>query len=167
MAVEYRDVPWAEGYRVGDDGSVWSQRSRRRGTPGDWRQLKPVQMSNGYLQVQLGRGNQTAIHRLVLLVFVGPCPPGMLAAHRNGVRNDNRLENLRWATRRENEADKIDHGTKLIGESVPWAKLSRSDVLDIRRRCLAGECDSEIAKDFNVTRVALYLIRKRKCWAHV
>jgi hypothetical protein len=36
---------------------------------------------------------------------------GHQAAHGDGAGLNNRLANLRWATRRENEADKIKHGT--------------------------------------------------------
>lgn len=50
------------------------------------------------------------VHRLVLEAFVGLCPEGMEACHGNGVRSDNRLDNLRWDTRRENHLDIIRHG---------------------------------------------------------
>jgi hypothetical protein len=43
--------------------------------------------------------------------FVGPAPEGMEGCHYNGDPTDNRLENLRWDTRKANVADAIRHGT--------------------------------------------------------
>lgn len=69
-----------------------------------------------YLSVSIWRAHSHAtrnayVHRLVLEAFVGPCPPGMEGAHGNGRHTDNRPENLRWATHRENVADAVKHGT--------------------------------------------------------
>lgn len=47
----------------------------------------------------------------MLTAFVGPCPPGMMARHRNGNPADNRVENLRWGTQSENMLDAVEHGT--------------------------------------------------------
>lgn len=60
------------------------------------------------------------IHRLVLETFIGPASTNEhQAAHNNGVSHDNRLENLRWATPSENQADRILHGTDNRGERNP------------------------------------------------
>jgi hypothetical protein len=96
-AVEYRDVPGFPGYRVGSDGSVWVIARRRiDDTPrGAWHRLKAYTAANGYLGVNLWRGpktkSQCRVHRLVLLAFVGPKPPGAWALH----RDDNRLNKHR------------------------------------------------------------------------
>lgn len=66
--------------------------------------------SNGYRLAGLGNGVSQYIHTLVLEAFVGPRPDGADACHGNGVRDDNRVENLRWDTRTENAQDTIRHG---------------------------------------------------------
>lgn len=53
---------------------------------------------------------QVRIHRLVAATFIGPCPEEMEVLHINGVRDDNRVENLRYGTRAENVDDTIRHG---------------------------------------------------------
>lgn len=58
-----------------------------------------------------GKKSRHSVHRLVLQAFVGPCPDGMEACHNNGDYTDNRLANLRWDTKAENGADKIQHRT--------------------------------------------------------
>ena len=52
------------------------------------------------------------VHRLVLESFVGPCPSGMEACHNDGDPANNRLDNLRWDTRSENQNDSVQHGTQ-------------------------------------------------------
>lgn len=119
-SVEYRDIVNFPGYRVGNDGSVWTCWKRTRGNGNvyqitlRWKQLKPGVTTKKYRQVTLrpGSGKKKKIfyvHRLVLEAFVGPCPENMECRHLNGVRSDCRLDNLAWGTKAENEADKKKH----------------------------------------------------------
>lgn len=50
------------------------------------------------------------VHRAVLAAFVGPCPEGAEVCHNNGIRDDNRLSNLRYGTHSENMHDVLIHG---------------------------------------------------------
>lgn len=43
-------------------------------------------------------------HRAVLTAWRGPCPPGYECDHINNVKTDNRLCNLRWLPRKQNQA---------------------------------------------------------------
>lgn len=176
VAVEYRAIPDFPAYRVGDDGSVWSRYRRigRGGWSGDlgdtWRRLKPHVDKDGYLSVALrkdGKYRQWRIHRLVLEIFVGPCPAGMLTAHNNGVRDDNRLENLRWDTQSNNVADKLAHGTIQRGETHGMSRLKEADVRDIRRRYAAGERADSLAAEFGMAAVTVRKVIARTLWKHV
>ncbi len=87
--------------------------------------LKPGINSCGYPTVilrQNGKTHTRGVHRLVLETFVGPRPTGMECRHLNGIKTDNRLENLRWGTHSENILDTVKHGThnasKLCEEQV-------------------------------------------------
>lgn len=73
--------------------------------------------SSGYPDVTLRKQHRT-IHRLVMLAFVGPCPEGQEVRHLDGSRDNPRLENLAYGTRKENVADSIEHGTKSGGSQV-------------------------------------------------
>lgn len=74
------------GYQVSDKGRVISF---RRG----WRQvLKPTKTFHGYLQVSLCGVSVyriASVHRLVLTAFIGSCPKGYEANHKEGERNPN------------------------------------------------------------------------------
>lgn len=107
------------------------------------------------------------VHRLVLESFIGPCPEGMECAHSNGIPSDNRVENLRWDTRKGNHFDKRLHGTMACGEKNAKAKLSDSDILEMFRLRNIGLKLSEIADNFGVTKANVSLILRRKTWIHV
>lgn len=140
--VEVRPVPGFVGYYVGNDGSVWSTRgggfrSMRKSASGPrWRKLKPHKNSNGYLVVSFRKLNASRtdypesfyVAPLVLECFVGPRPEGMLACHINDVPDDNRLENLRWASPSANNRDAVRNGRVRVGRLSPNAKLSARDV---------------------------------------
>lgn len=60
-------------------------------------------IQRGYLRLQLGRHNEQYIHRLVAEAFI-PNPENKPEVdHINRVKTDNRIENLRWASRSENQ----------------------------------------------------------------
>ena len=68
----------------------------------------------GHEHVMLSRSRERVtaqVHRLVLAAHIGPCPDGMEVLHINGDPTDNRLTNLRYGTRSENNRDKVRHGT--------------------------------------------------------
>lgn len=141
MAEEWR---WVRGYKgryeVSDFGRVrsWCTTANtgegRRATP---RVLKGYHMRQGYLQVNLRDGKATKatlVHRLVAEAFLSNPENKPYVAHNDGIPHNNRADNLRWATQAENMADTITHGTRVQGEGHFAAKLSESDVLDIRSR---------------------------------
>lgn len=113
---QWRPVPGYEGYYEASDlgrvRSVW--RTARNGRRWPSTILKPATHPNGHQQVVLSRANSKRtrwVHRLVLTAFVGPAPDSTVACHSDGNPANNRLENLRWDTRSENELDKVRHGT--------------------------------------------------------
>lgn len=57
-------------------------------------------LNHGYLTVRIGR-SQPCVHRLVARAFLGPPPAGTSVDHINMVKTDNRVTNLRYATRSE------------------------------------------------------------------
>jgi hypothetical protein len=76
--------------------------------------LKASKVSDGYTAVTVRRldgwSKPFLVHRLVALAFLGPAPTeGMVVAHCNGIPNDNRAINLRWATAASNSLDTLLH----------------------------------------------------------
>lgn len=133
-------VPGFPGYEISDQGQVKSlARLSLQGAMRRERILKPDANWAGYYHVRLaldGVKHARLVHRLVLLAFKGTCPEGQQARHLNGVRSDNRLDNLEWGTIEENRADQKRHGTGIQGTRNPKAKLNEVDlerVFDLRK----------------------------------
>ncbi|HEU5115718.1 MAG TPA: HNH endonuclease [Isosphaeraceae bacterium] len=160
------------GYRVSRDGRVescWTRRGRYCIPTDNWRPLKPI-FRSGYPTVNLPRGGKKTIckiHRLVLEVFVGPCPEGCVACHNDGNRANNDLSNLRWDTPRANSSDSLCHGTRVMGSRCRSSKLTEGDVVQIRRMRIEGTSIGELAKTFGVTYENVLAIVNRRSWRHL
>lgn len=119
MTETWRPIPgWDGYYEVSDQGRVRSLARAVPGRPGVLivkrdRMLTPMANQSGHLSVALCRDNRRtymAIHRAVLLAFVGPCPGDMEGCHNDGNPANNHLANLRWDTHASNMVDKVTHG---------------------------------------------------------
>ena len=61
----------------------------------------PPPNKDGYWYAEVNR-KMYAVHRLVLITFVGPPPKGHECHHKDGVRSNNHLSNLKWVSHSEN-----------------------------------------------------------------
>lgn len=131
----------------------------------------PIRQSlrrDGYLKVGLhdGRGDrQPPVHRIVCEAFHGSPQSGQDAAHGDGVKTNNRADNLRWATRAENMADKVLHGTHARGDRAPSVKLDVQKVAAIRVALGAGASQRSLAREYGVSPSAINLIALGRNWA--
>jgi transposase len=170
---EWRSVLGFEGrYDVSDCGRVRSlaRQFLRGGSPCRVppRILRPF-YNKGYPFVSLsnGRSRKYPIHRLVLEAFSGAKPAGMEVCHNNGVRDDNRLENLRWGTHQENCDDTALHGHRVAGEAHPQSRLTETDVVEARDRYARGATIRAIALEMGVGEQTVADAIAGVSWAHV
>lgn len=135
-----RWVPGYEGlYSVTSTGEVWSY--HKPGTP---ILLNPVKGSSGYIQVGLRNGSRASktVHSLVAAAFLGERPHGFEVCHNDGNKLNNSVDNLRYDTKSNNEADKLLHGTHTRGERY-WAnKISNAQAEACLRLWLTGDYET-------------------------
>jgi hypothetical protein len=91
----------------------------------------------------------------------------MQCCHNDGNPANNRLDNLRWDTPKANCADKWAHGTMLRGEQIQGAKLTESDVREIRKLVKAGETRTGVAAIYGMHQTTIGKICAGKKWKHV
>lgn len=155
----WRVVPGFSRYEINGHGDV-----RRIGR---YKSLATHLSDSGYKRVRIisdeGSCLNVRVHILVLRTFVGPRPsPAHEGAHGLGGRLDNRVTNLSWKTRAENEADKRLIGTLPKGGVLPV--VTDDVVAKVREFGSAGHSISRIAKAFGLSRraVARYVRGERR-----
>lgn len=155
----WRSVPGFVNYEISSWGNVRNQKTGRVLLPGYVR---------GYAVVSVCRDGTTKtirIHHTMAEVFLGEPPfQGALAAHNDGVKTNNVVRNIRWASDVENQKDRVRHDTQLCGSRVFGAKLTESQIPTIRVRVNGGETCQSVADDYGVSESTIHLIKKGKIW---
>jgi len=123
----FRNIKGYEGlYQISNLGRVKSLLRKRVIVR---RILSPSKGGWGYYHVTLcknGESKNAKIHRLVALCFMSNPKNKPEINHKNGIKADNRIENLEWVTKSENELHAYKNGLKkpLKGSLNPNAKLN-------------------------------------------
>ena len=170
---EWRAVPGYYGlYEVSSLGRVKSLARKREGDG----KLIPERIIEGntslpYKRCFLSKDGKTKtyyIHRLVAFAFLGNyTEDGLEVAHNNGNPLDNRVENLRWTTSKDNAADKVKHGTINKGVRHGCAKLTEMDVKVARFLRSEGFTLQAIADKLNISNSHTYQIVSGSRWSHI
>lgn len=157
-------APGFPDYSVSNLGRVWSYKN----PSGAGVLMRGSRTSRGYCVVCLRNEHvrkHIFVHRLVLEAFIGARPKGLQSAHLDGDQLNNRIENLRWVTPKENQHHRIAHGTMQYGEDHPQARLSFDEV---RAICaLRGILSTyRVAEMFNVSQSQVSGIQTGEEWAN-
>ena len=169
---QWKEIPDFPGYEVSDQGRVRSYWRHRQAIiePTPQRFMKPQVNHAGYLYVGInreGRRYVRPIHLLVLEIFVGFRPQGYQACHNDGKRTHNYSYNLRWDTPKNNQADRVKHGTKNMGANHGSAKLTAMEVDQIKYLAKHGYFQVEIGNMYGVWQTNISAILTGKTWKHI
>ena len=168
----WKDVIRYEGsYQVSNFGRVKSL-----GAGETWnsssRILKNAIRQSGYSQIDLcndGRKKSYKISRLVAQAFISNPENKPQVNHINGIKNDDRMENLEWVNGKENMQHAWSTGLKkpLKGNQCSWSKLTEKQVRVIKHCINLGMTDKEISKYFYNNQSIISSIRYKKSWTHI
>lgn len=106
------------GYTISSEGKVFNQKGR---------EIAHQRSANGYIRVELwqnGKGKKYLLHRLLAEKFISNPKNKETVNHKNGIKDDNRLDNLEWVTRSENQKHAYNNGFQK-GYKKP-TKMSKS-----------------------------------------
>lgn len=146
-----RVIPGFPGYFADSTGCLWSLRPQRRKVA-VWRPVRLQVDQHGYLSCTLWceperKKRRVRAHTTVARAFLGIRTDGLVVCHVNGDRLDNRAENLRYATQRENVADKWLHGTMLSGSRSAFSKYPDETYVRASALLRAGSSARSVAAE--------------------
>lgn len=158
-----KEIEGYKGYFVDEKGNIYGKRKEV---------LTPVfQKKTGYNRISLVKDGTThnfSIHRIVAEAFIENPLNLPQVNHKNGIKTDNRVENLEWVSKSNNQLHRIHIlGKGLDGEGNPRHKLTEKDVVSIYERAIKGESVSIVAKDYNITPATVCDIKAGRSWYKV
>ncbi len=164
-----------QGYlRVEENGNVWRLADRRNSVRYRPIPITPAGVKNsaGYFIIftMVNWESYACLnHRLIWTYFKGSIPANKEINHKNGIKTDNRLENLEVVTHSENCLHALRIGLLIPtrGEKTWSAKLTSNDIRNIRLCFENFETQREIALKFNISRRHVNRIINRKRWKHI
>jgi hypothetical protein len=158
----WKAIPDHPGYEASGSGKIKScdRVIARRGPDGmtreyNWkgRILAPT-LHRGYLIASLGKDKKVwGVHQWMALTWIGPAN-GLTVNHINGIKTDNRIENLEYVTNSEN----VYHAyrTGLLsnhGTTNGNAKLTADQVREVRQRFQSGLATAkQLAEEYGIAR---------------
>lgn len=179
----WKDVKDYEGaYQVSNLGRIRSLDRAAYYRGGRVKNIKGKIISS---KVQDGRYPQVAlfkegilkgfrVHRLVADVFICNPENKTQVNHINGIKSDNRVENLEWNTPLENNTHAILNGLKSFdkmgrkGQENKRTNLTDLEAMEIYKLAIDKVMTQEkIADKYKVTRSVVNSIKRKDNWKHI
>lgn len=159
----WKKIEGFENYEVSNTGLVRSLNYKNLGYINI---LKFRNHHKGYIKAPLTKNKKTKsffIHRLVAIAFI-PNPDNKLQVnHINGIKTDNRVENLEWCTNSENQShayknnlrSKSYHKRKLSFEQAQDIRIKNQKGFDVKTLSILFECKIDVI--YNIIKNKTYI----------
>lgn len=161
--MHWHPIPTLIGYEINNQFEI---RSIKRKTPFI---LKQKINKIGYVVIRstvYKKRRFFLVHRLIALTFIPNPHNKPMINHKNGIKIDNRIDNLEWVTSSENIKHAFDFGLnkKRFGQNANFYKLSNKSVMNIFN---SNRPYKELAIKYKVCRVTISDIKTGRTWSHL
>lgn len=149
-----------ENYQVSNYGRVRNVKN------GKQKILKPQLIKSGYEIVGLSVNSKSVsktVHRLVAIAFINNIENKPQVNHINGVKTDNRVENLEWNTVSENTKHAFNF-LGIITNGIKSRKIPVDKINDIKKLHSLGKTQKEISKIYEVHQSTISYIINNKTY---
>ncbi len=160
----WKPIPDHDGYEVSNCGRVrsyWNNYANKNIGP---KILCQIVTDKGYHRVPIRKNKKPRIwftHRLVMLSFIGPS--ALETNHKNGIKSDNRLENLEYVTHSENEHHAYKNNLKSKKRTKHhMCKTTEKQAFDIKYNETGRIKD--IALKYNMSPSNVIAIKSNRSW---
>ena len=160
MKEYWKKIPEYEKYEVSNLGRLrrkYSDNTIKYKNIGTHKYLKTFEGIRGYALCFLyGDSGRTTkyFHRVIAELFIDNPKNKPEVNHKNGIKNDNRIENLEWVDRRENQLHAINTGLLILRGGDP-PKLNYKKAQEIRKLYKEGRNKSSLARQYSVSRSSI------------
>lgn len=141
---EWRDIPNTNGrYQASNLGRIRSRANFHGGVLDHWKILKQTENNNGYLYVTIYK--KTLVHRIIGEVFLPMIDGKNEINHKDGNPKNNKVSNIEWCDRRENNR----HKNRVLGHPgtekrrIPVQCVETGEVFESQTAAIlaGGACD--------------------------
>jgi hypothetical protein len=161
----WKDIPGLEGrYQASNFGGI------RSCIDGRIRVRKTAANRQGYIVLPIkdaqGKYFTKYVHRLIALAFI-PNPVRLKDVnHKNGIKSDNRIENLEWCSRQYNVRHAYDTGLNkpLSGFDNPNNKLDKEQIISIFND---NRTTDQICDAFKISTALVIQIKNGSAWSSI
>jgi len=172
----WKKIEGFENYEVSNLGIVRSLDHFCENRLGSGKQtgrvLKQQKCKKGYLRVCLSINKKrfnTGIHRLVALAFIQNTKNKSQVNHINGIKTDNRVENLEWCTNQENQIHAVKNNlcNPNLADKHHNSKLTNEQVKTARKMHELGWNNITLAKHYSISNTAMSKILRKLTYINI
>lgn len=156
--MQIKPYPKDNRYKIYSDGNILG--------PGG-KFLTPLVTKKGYHQCRINNKTITW-HRVICETFLSPITDKPHINHKNGIKTDNRLNNLEWISNTMNMRHAFANGLiSRVGDKNSKCKIPSTYIPIIKEAICNGFTVKDIAGYFNVRYQTIHKIKTGINWSHI